>query len=90
MEFLIVAAVLLVAGYLGYQYYLAKQAAPTTYDLPLSAEVEVAPVEATAVVAEAKPEVKKAAPKKTVKKEETAEKPKKPAAKKKPTMKIVK
>jgi predicted negative regulator of RcsB-dependent stress response len=48
MEFLIVAAVLLVAGYLGYQYYLAKQAAPTTYDLPLSAEVEVAPVEAAA------------------------------------------
>ena len=41
MEFLIAAALLILGGYFGYQYYLAKKAAPNLYDLPESAEVKV-------------------------------------------------
>lgn len=85
MEFLIIAALLLVGGYFGYQYYLAKKAAPEIYDLTESVEatVEVGTVEVA--VEPAKKEPKKPAKKST----KTATK-KTTAAKKKPNIKIAK
>lgn len=85
MEFLIAAAILLLGGYFGYQYYLAKKAMPNTYDLTetVEATVEVGTVEVA--IEPAKEEPKKPAKKST----KTAAK-KTTAAKKKPNMKIVK
>lgn len=100
MEFLIAAALLILGGYFGYQYYLAKKAAPNLYDLPESAEVKVDGTVAVAEVdqvslseAKANVETVKEELKKPAKKA-TKKAPKSPAkktpAKKKPNMKIVK
>ena len=85
MEFLIIAALLLVGGYFGYQYYLAKKAAPNVYDLAESVEatVEVGTVEVAAEPVEEEP-------KKPAKKAANPAAKKTAPAKKKPNIKIAK
>lgn len=103
MEFLIIAAVLVVCGYFGYQYYLAKKATIDPYVSKLATEAkEAAKKVDVQVVLDVNKDgkvdmadatiiadtAKKAT--ETVKKAVKKPAAKKPAAKKKPTMKIVK
>ena len=93
MEFLIAAAILIICGYFGYQYYLAKKAAPNLYSLTEAMEVEVDNVNVATVEvgtvslseAESRVEAVKEETKKPAKK--AAKKSTKPATKKTDTKK---